>query len=206
MLALGLFFSAAAGILPADVVTPVSGPAFRCKVISVDEKSVTAKTDSETRVLDRASVRKIEFGDVLLTGWNGREYVNADYRVSVTLPAGWTSDPAPGFDMGASSSGRFVFLMKGINFEAGSGDAIKGAIGGMRATVPDALFSEAVDTTWAGVKAKRVSLKAPTNEGFIIFPTRPGFTVMILVVGKTGSSAAVAAKAAEWEKTFRFLD
>ena len=188
----------------ADVITPRNGPAFRGTVSSIDEKSVTVKTGSETRVMDRGSVRRIEFGDALITGLNGREYINADYRARVLVPEGWSVGTQSGFDLVATKQG-FAFLLKGLNFDPKQGDLMKGAIGGMKTAIPDAVFSEPEDTRWAGEKAKKVTVKSSKIEGVLIVPPHSGYMLLILIVGDPGRAAQVPAAAAEWEKQFRFL-
>src|SRR5262249_35657956 len=97
----------------ADLITPKKGPPFKGTVVAIDEKSVTVKTESETRVIERSSLRKIEFGDVAVTGIQGREYVNAEYGLRLSIPDRWTPGNEGGVDFTARR-GSCSFLVKGL--------------------------------------------------------------------------------------------
>ena len=191
----------------ADLVTLRQGPPVRGTVVSVDEKSLTIKTDSQLRVIDRSAVRKVEFGDVLVTGIRGREYVNADYRVRLAAPPEWVYRTEPGMDVTAVKGNVFLG-MKGIALADAPEDAvIRGSIGGMKATVQGASFGEPQPTTWAGSSAKKVSVKSKDVEGFVLYPQIPGHVVMMLFIarGPGPHSEELARAASDWEKGFRIV-
>jgi hypothetical protein len=196
----------AAANLCGDVITPKKGPPFRGTVVSIDEKSVTVKTESETRVIERSAIRKIELGDALMTGMQGQEYTNADYRLRVSMPPGWAQVAQEASDFAARKSPCSV-TFKGLSAdESVAGEVvIKGAINGMKTNVPGSEFSNLVDTTFSGIEFRRSSLKAPTVSGVTLFCPRGRYVMMFLTLSESKARSAEACLA-DWENKIRFVE
>ncbi len=199
----GLFLT---GSLCADVITPKKGAPFKGTVVSMDEKSVTVKTEDETRVIERSAIRKIEFGDVLMTGLQGREYTNADYRLRISVPQSWTP-MSKGQGEFAARKNACSFTLQGLT----AGDMvvadkqILGAINGMKSSVPGSEFTNLVDATFSGIPFRRTSVKSPSLDGVVLFATRGSHLVMFLALSESKAQAAESCLA-DWDGKIRFVE
>jgi hypothetical protein len=196
----------AAGGALADVVTVKDGPAVAGSVVSVDRKSVTVKTKSQTRVIPRSSVLRVDFGTDLITGLAGNSYTNADYRVRLTAPAGWSFSEQPGLDISAQKGNGVLFLKAipsaGPSLEEGM---IQGAIGGMLANVPDAKTDPTEEIKWGGLAARKVKVHSAQLEMVIVFIHRPGHMVMLGLGVPPAEVATLPPMIADWEKGFQTI-
>lgn len=202
----GLGVAFAAGIAFGDVVMLKEGPPVTGDVVSVDRKSVVVKSKSETRVIPRRAVARVEFGTSLVTGLEGNVYTNADYRVRLTAPSGWTFSRQPGLDITAEQGNGVLFLKalpnEGTALEEGM---IKGAIGGMLANVPDAQAEASVETRWAGLPARKVAVHSSKLEMVIFFLQRRNSMVMIGLGVPPEEVSRLAAMIPLWEKSFQAI-
>ena len=201
-ISIGTLFAAT---LYADVITPKQGAPFKGTVVSMDEKSVTIRTETETRVIDRSAVRKIELGDVLMTGMQGREYANADYRMRISVPAGWAVLPRGGELAARKAACSFVFQ----GMTAGDSEVVDaqvtGAINGMKGSVPGSEFSALVDTTFSGIQFRRASIKAPSGTGVVLFHARGSHLLMFLILSESKERPAESCLA-EWDTKIRLVE
>ncbi len=194
------------GAAAGDVVTLREGPPVAGEVVSVNKKSVTVKTRTETRVIPRSSVVRVEFGTNLVTGLTGNVYTNADFRIRLTAPEGWSFSQQPGLDIAAEKGNGVLFLKalpsEGPSLEEGM---IRGAIGGMLANVPDAKADSTEEITWAGEKARRIKVHSAQMEMVIVFIHRPGHMVMLGLGIPPAEVARLASMLPEWEKAYQVV-
>jgi hypothetical protein len=190
----------------ADVITPKKGAPFKGTVVAIDEKSVTVKTESETRVIERSSLRRIEFGDAAVTGIQGREYANAEYGLRLSIPDRWSPGQGGGGDF-AARRGPCSFLVKGLpgGDESNSETMIKGAIAGMKTSVSGSEFGPLEDSSFSGIAFRSTSLKAPNAGGKVFFHVRQPYIVMILVLSDDPAKPQ-ASCLADWDGKIRFVE
>ena len=190
----------------ADVITPKKGAPFKGTVVAIDEKSVTVKTESETRVIERSSLRRIEFGDAPMTGIQGREYSNAEYGLRLSIPDRWTAGQGGGGDFTARR-GNCSFFVKGLpgGDEGNSETLIKGAIAGMKTSVAGSEFGPVEDSSFSGIAFRATSLKAPSAGGKVFFHVRQPYLVMILVLSEDPAKP-YASCLADWDGKIRFVE
>lgn len=187
-----------------DVVTLKDGPPVAGEVVAVSKKTVTVKTKKETRVIPRSAVVRVDFGTDLVTGIVGKVYTNADYRIRLTAPEGWSFSEQPGLDV-AAQKGNGVLFVKALPSEGPSLEEgmIRGAIGGMVANVPDAKADPTEEISWAGGKARRVKVHSSQMEMVIVFIHRPGHMLMLGLGIPPAEVAQLAAMLPDWEKGFQ---
>ena len=189
-----------------DVVTLKNGPPVAGEILSVNKKTVTVRTGTETRVIPRSAVVRVDFGTDLVTGIAANVYTNAEYRIRLTAPEGWTFSEQPGLDV-AAQKGNGVLFVKALPSEGASLEEgmIRGAIGGMLANVPDAKADATEEISWAGGKARRIKVHSVQMEMVIIFIHRPGHMLMLGLGVPPAEVAQLASMLPEWEKAYRVV-
>jgi len=191
----------------ADLLTLKNGSRIEGTVVAVNAESVLVKSEVASQTIDRAAVRSIEFGRVLLTGIDGSTYTNKDYRARFVAPAGWAIYAEPGLDFMAKK-GDWVAFSRSLplnGMQDGGTSMLKGAIAGMVSSIPGSTPGAPEETKWGSLTATRVVMDSPQAKMLVLFIHFPEHFVMFAVGASPTEYEAAVQTLKDWEKGFSLV-